>query len=188
MIKLADGLERLHEFRVHPLGFYYLQNDLGDGIVHRLHVWTEQGLNAPDKDRHSHAYDIESKVVIGAIRSEVFDFRETPEGLDVEFLVGYDGTKSTLAATGRRGVLVPVVAFETSATCRYRLEAGVVHRVTVMQRPCVTIFSTRDRGLPIHSYGDGESERPFSRNNVSVEERGAIAVALRQALKDSTAD
>jgi hypothetical protein len=178
---LTEALNRLSEFRVHPLGFHYLQDDFGDGFARRIHVWIECGLDVPEKDCHSHAYDIDSLIVIGTLHSELYHFVEKDGGAEVEFRVGYDAGKSMLTPTGRRGALDPIASFETAAGSRYRLEAGIIHRATVIERPCVTVLRTRHSGVPIFAYGDGGGERPFSRGNVEALERDSIANALKRA-------
>lgn len=63
MKELVEAAERANQFRLHPLGFYFLQDPIGEGRTRRLHVWLPGGPPAPDNDRHQHSFDIESFVV-----------------------------------------------------------------------------------------------------------------------------
>jgi hypothetical protein len=54
-------------------------------------------------------------------------------------------------------------AFDSVAGSSYFLEAGVIHRVIVTERPCVTALKTEERGIPIRSYGTQANELPFDR-------------------------
>lgn len=90
------------------------------------------------------------------MRSELFRFEEEDDGPEKEFAVAYQGQSSTLTPSGRRGRLLPVASFDTVANATYRLEAGVIHRVSVTERPCITLVTTQERHIPILSYGHRE--------------------------------
>ncbi|TJX60093.1 MAG: hypothetical protein E5W21_13350 [Mesorhizobium sp.] len=159
MRELAEAVQRASEFRLHPLGFFYLQDAVGKGRMRRVHIWLPDGPDRPENDRHQHSFDIESVVVAGRMRSELFRFEEgKPDGPEVEYTVTYDGHESILMPTGRRGRLLPIVSFETAAGTSYRLESGVIHRVAVICRPCITVVRTFERHVPIFSYGHEEEE------------------------------
>ncbi len=183
MRELVNAVHRVEEFRLHPLGFFYLQDKVGQDITQRIHVWLPDGTDRLENDRHSHSYDIESLVVIGKMRSELFRFRPTAEGTDLEFVVSYESGKSILRPTGKLGVLDAVVSFETQASARYLLRAGVIHRVTVDEVPCVTVLTTFERGAPIYSYGVANEEQPFLRRAVKQEEIRKIVTTLEIALQ-----
>jgi hypothetical protein len=162
MTDLVEAARRAGEFRLHPLGFFYLQTAAGEGKTFRVHVWLPDGPNRPENDRHQHSFDIESFVAAGRMHSELFQFEEMAGGPDAEYAVTYDGQESILRPSGRRGMLVPIASFETVAGSGYRLEAGVIHRVAVMHRPCISVVRTLERGVPIFSYGH-EDEALFDR-------------------------
>lgn len=175
--ELIEAARRVGEFRLHPLGFFYLQDELGDGLRRRIHVWLPDAGDRPDNDRHQHSFDIESLVVTGKMQSEVYRFRQTEEGSELEFEVVYDTDKSSLRPTGRRGELDTVASFETGAGHRYKLAAGVVHRVIVTEVPCITILTVIERGEPIYSYGFTE-EQPFVRRAPDANEAFRIAAII----------
>ena len=181
--ELAGAARRSGEFRLHPLGFFYLRNDVGQGVTRRVHVWLPNGGDRPENDRHVHSYEIESLVVAGKIRSELFRFRQTAEGADLEFAVSYDVGKSILRPTGKRGVLDAMASFDSAAGARYHIEAGVIHRVTVDAVPCVTVVTTSERGIPIYSYGLGDEKQPFVRRGVKNDESRRIRATLEEMLR-----
>ncbi|MDX2388075.1 hypothetical protein GHK29_04900 [Sinorhizobium medicae] len=162
MKALIAAADRVREFRLHPLVFFYLQDSVGEGRAQRVHVWLPGGPDRPENDRHQHSFDIESLVAAGRMRSELFSFEEEEGGPEVEFAVTYDGKASILSPSGRRGRLLPIASFETITGATYRLEAGVIHRVSVTERPCITLVQTQERHIPIFSYGN-EDEAAFDR-------------------------
>jgi hypothetical protein len=115
------------------------------------------------------------------MRSELFRFVEMPEGDEREFMVVYGKAESTLSPTGRLGKLHMATMFESSAGDSYFLQAGIIHRVGVVERPCVTFLKTVERGAPILSYGKETREAPFDRRQVTSGEREQIATVLRAA-------
>lgn len=96
------------------------------------------------------------------MRSELFRFEEEADGPEAEYAITYDGQESILTPSGKRGRLLPIASFETAADASYRLEAGVIHRVAVIERPCITVVRTFDQRVPIFSYGH-EDEEAFDR-------------------------
>nr|WMC98908.1 hypothetical protein RAR13_09510 [Aminobacter aminovorans] len=162
MKALLEAADRVREFRLHPLGFFYLQVGEGEGRAQRVHVWLPGGPDRPENDRHQHSFDIDSLVVAGRMRSELFSFEEVEGGPEAEFAVAYEGKASILSPSGRKGQLLPIVSFDTVAGATYRLEAGVIHRVAVTERPCITLVQTQERHIPIFSYGH-EDEATFDR-------------------------
>jgi hypothetical protein len=181
MKELIAAAQRVDSFRLHPLGFFYLQDVRGVESAQRVHVWLPNGPEGLVNDLHQHSFDIESLVVTGRMRSELFRFRETTEGGKTEFAVSYEVGKSLVRPTGRRGMLDALASFETIAGARYRLEAGVIHRVIVDVRPCVSVLTTTERGAPIYSYGVAK-EDPFLRRAPQPEEAHSIAAVLHDLL------
>ncbi len=173
MKELAEAAQRASDFRLHPLGFFYLQDAVGQWRTRRVHVWLPGGPDRPENDRHQHSFDIESLVVAGRMRSELFRFEEDTEGPEAEYAVSYDGQESTLTPSGRRGRLLPIASFETAAGASYRLEAGVIHRVVVIARPCVSVVRALERRVPIFSYGQ-EDEEAFDRRLCTRSEAAQI--------------
>lgn len=182
MKALIDAAKRANEFRLHPLGFFYLQDGAAEGRTQRVHIWLPGGPDRPDNDRHQHSFDIESFVVAGRMRSDLFSFEEQTGGPDVEFEITYEGKASILSPSGRKGRLLPIASFETVTGTTYRLEAGVIHLVAVVERPCITLIRTQERGIPIFSYGH-EEEVAFERRLCTESE----AVQIRRQLMDKVA-
>lgn len=182
-MKLANVADRTEEFQLHPLGFFYIQDDADDGVTQRVHVWLPDSPDRPENDRHQHTFDIESLVMAGGMRSELFQFTQTPDGPDHEFAVSYEMQESVLSPTGKCGVLERIATFETKAGAHYRLEAGVIHRVVVTAKPCVTVVTTTEQGIPIYVYGSDEDEQPFERRTANPDEVSKITAVLADLLK-----
>ncbi|MER9074461.1 hypothetical protein NKH80_16850 [Mesorhizobium sp. M0904] len=185
MMDVAAAVARSADFRAHPLGFYYLQESQCDGASHRVHVWLPGRSDSPENDRHQHSFDIHSIVRLGRIRSEMFRFVEMPDGEEREFVVVYGKAESTLSPTGRLGKLEAMTMFDSSTGDSYFLQAGIIHRVGVVERPCVTFLKTVERGAPILSYGRETREPPFDRRPVTPAEQEQIATALQAADKSA---
>ncbi|GLS35241.1 hypothetical protein GCM10010869_08290 [Mesorhizobium tianshanense] len=180
MKELAKAAGRAREFRLHPLGFFYLQDGAGEGRTRRVHIWLPDGPDRPENDRHQHSFGIESLMIAGRMRSELFRFEEEAEGPDVEYAVAYEGQKSILTRSGRRGRLHAIASFEVAARATYKLEAGVIHRVLVTARPCITLVQTLEQRIPIFSYGH-EDEAAFDRRLCT----GSEAERIRRLLLDA---
>jgi hypothetical protein len=181
MIDISAAIARSGEFRAHPLGFYYLQDSRKDGTSYRVHVWLPHGPDRPENDRHQHSFDIHSSIRLGRMRSELFRFVEASDGETMEFLVNYGKAESTLSPTGRSGRLETMAIFESSLGDSYFLAAGTIHRVAVIERPCVTCLRTVERGSPMFSYGRQSGEPPFDRRLVRSVEQDEIAALLKSA-------
>jgi hypothetical protein len=135
---------------------------------------------APDvgNDRHQHSFEIYSNVRMGCMRSEIYRFTEKPDGAEHEFAVRYEKGCSTLTPTGRTGVLEAIAAFESRAGSSYSLNAGIIHRVSVLVRPCITFLTTVERSVPIFSYGNDVEEPAFERRFVNDAETDEIVRLL----------
>ena len=173
------------EFRVHPLGFYYLINCTTVDITRRVHVWLKLAGDRPINDIHNHSYDVESLVALGMLRNDLFHFTENANGMILEFRVSYKAGNSFLQSTGKHGAIETVKTFQTPAGKRYRLRAGLIHRAVVTAGPCVTVLKTLERGYPIHSYGPVCAASPFFRRAVSRAEVERISLVLNEALQSA---
>jgi hypothetical protein len=178
MITPVEAMEQVEDFRVHPLGFFYLRV-AGDGALsRRFHVWLTSGSQPPANDQHSHSFDITSRVLCGVLRNELLAFSETPSGDLSEFAVTYGSSGSALQPTGRRGTLGKIGCFDSFAGSTYFLGAGIVHRTAILERPCITTLTTVERGEPIFSYGTDLSEPPSDRRRVNRDEATEILRVL----------
>lgn len=180
MIELASAINCSAKFRLHPLGFYYLKYRSASSVSRRLHVWLQSDPDHPKNDRHQHSFDIDSTVMTGCVRNELFKFEEAPDGIEREFAVTYEGGRSSLSPTGRVGILGLFAAFDSAVGGSYFLNAGVIHCVTATERPCVTMLTTSEREIPIFAYGNDTSEPPFVRRLVDMYESQQIKELLIQ--------
>ena len=187
MLELAVAITRKREFRIHPLGFYFLRDHSPptERSTNRVHVWLPNGPSRPENDRHIHAFDQESLVLAGTLQNELFQFQESSNGTTTEFRVTYRSFQSKLHPTGRRGHLKLSASFTTSPGFRYQLNAGVVHRAIAIDRPCVSVLTTRHRDIPIFSYGMSVEEQPFMRRVVTDTEASSIGHVLEAILNDN---
>jgi hypothetical protein len=175
------AIEKIEHFRLHLLGFFYLLQSQGNGWSRRVHVWlpeTERTVQNVANDRHQHSFDIHSTVRMGCMRSEIFRFTESPEGSEREFKVTYGNDRSSVSPTGRTGVLEITAFFESNAGSCYFLKAGVIHRVSITVRPCITFLTTEEHGVPIFSYGDDPEEPAFERRLANPAEKDEIVRLL----------
>lgn len=180
MSDLVIAKRRIAEFRIHPLGFFYLQDRKQNGVNHRVHIWLGGGAARPENDRHQHSFDIDSSVVVGRMQSQLFQFRESRDRNIKEYSVQYKAGRSILSPTNRSGFLELLSEFEAVAGTSYYLMAGIIHRVTITERPCVTVLTTKERGVPIFSYGTQQQEQPFERRVVNKEEANKIEALLEK--------
>ena len=184
MLEIAEAINRNQEFRIHPLGFYFLQSLVSDNgcSSRRIHVWLPDAPSPRANDLHTHNYDLRSTVVAGAVRNELYYFREEQKGNIIEYHVSRQSDKSLLYPTGRYGELDFFASFITTANGSYELNAGVIHRAFANELPCVTVVSTKSRKVSMCSYGTTKEERPFVRRLVNHEEASNIACVLEDIL------
>ena len=105
MPDLHSARQRVAEFRLQPLGFYYLHDNQAGGASHRMHISLPGGPDPTENDQHQHKFDMWSQVLWGALRSDVFRFLEEQSGGEIEFEVTYADGHSILMNTGRVGKL-----------------------------------------------------------------------------------
>ncbi len=48
MITPELALTRIRDFRLHPLGFFYLRVEAGEGITSRFHIWPVSEFGVPE--------------------------------------------------------------------------------------------------------------------------------------------
>ena len=55
MKALVEAADRVREFRLHPLGFFYLLDGAGEGQARRVHLWLPGGrtLRTVGPDTHT---------------------------------------------------------------------------------------------------------------------------------------
>ncbi len=169
--------DSIKNFKIHPLGFYYLVLLSGE-VTSRLHVYSPSVDFKMDNQWHTHGFDLNSKIVVGSIQNLIGQFIVDGEKNLQEFAVEYDAEKSILNATGNWGMISKLVEFTTTAEQTYFIKAGTLHRVKNIETPCVTYVETKDQGCKIFSYGS--TEAPFNRRKVNADEALEISNILTQ--------
>jgi hypothetical protein len=178
MPDLHSARQRVAEFRLQPLGFYYLHDTQSGGASHRMHIWLPGGPDPTENDQHQHRFDIWSLVVLGSLRNDVFSFLEGQGDKDLEFEVAYANGHSVLRTTGRTGRLEPICTFETRTGGNYFLKAGIIHRAVALEKPCVTLLTANDQDIKVFAYGKRSTEPPSERRFVNAMEVEQISTLL----------
>jgi hypothetical protein len=163
---LKRALNTVSEFQRHPLGFFYLRTEACTARSVRVHVWVQGEDQLPENAFHTHSYDIYSNVIIGGMSTGIYEFTPHGDGNTFEFQVDYTTGGSKLAPTGRRGSLDQICRFSSISGSSYRLSAGRIHRVTVFEKPCVTVLETVERDKKVFSYGEDLREPEFEREYI----------------------
>lgn len=167
----------IHDFHIHPLGFYYLVLSSGE-VTHRLHVYVGKTDFSAENTWHTHEFDLHSKILAGSIKNHISEFIIYDEGSLTEFSVEYEDGISILNETGRKGKLSEMASFISAAGQEYFIRAGTIHRALSVDNPCVTHVSMRHHGEAIFSYG--AEEAPFVRRKVNKSEALEILEILSQ--------
>jgi hypothetical protein len=186
MINFEDVINKIGEFRLHPLGFLYLIDKNALGLGYRVHVWVKTQDTANQRVEnayHQHSFDMKSTILMGSLKNEIFQFVENPKGGEREFKTIYDDGRSILSPTGRTGFLETITSFESGAGDSYFLRAGVIHRASVTVKPCMTFLETEERNMPILCYGSDMAEQSFERRLVTPSEKHGITSLLKSFKK-----
>lgn len=168
---------QIRNFRVHPLGFYYLVLSSGEA-TRRLHVYGANEDFSAENSWHTHEFDLHSSILVGSIENHIAEFIPDSEGSLTEFSVDYSDGKSILKKTGRLGAISQVASFISMAGQDYFIKAGTIHRAKNIESPSVTHVSMRHHGRKIFSYG--VEETPFVRRQVNATEASEISEILSQ--------
>lgn len=127
--------------RHHPLGFYYAVDSALE-VPLRYHVWpSDWALPASQAggDIHDHIFELNSAILLGALRHEIFDFQLSAAG-DKEILrVRYDGNRAHLLRGNEFGELRRARDEIFREGTAYRLLPGVIHRAEPVTLPVVTL-------------------------------------------------
>lgn len=181
MNQIHKALERISEFQVHPLGFFYLKDQNEFGISQRVHVWHPSAPDSRENSIHQHSYEIVSTVLYGSIKNEIFVFSENESGNDIEYKISYENENSISKPTGRTGILSSVASFETIPFSSYTLTSGTLHRTATNNEICVTSVITTEKNAPILSYGN-KNEEYFARRRCTTGESEAISDILHKTI------
>jgi len=132
------------QIRRQPLGFYrvYLttQNAMQEGIY--LHAWLDQNQfrQGAEPEVHSHIFDMNSTVLIGSLRNEIFTAKPALNGTHYFVKVHYnDG--SPLREVENRMCRIELSHQENvSSGNEYTQKSGLFHRTIVTEYPLVTLM------------------------------------------------
>lgn len=174
MKNIEIAIENIESFKRHPLGFFYWASDKSEIEKQRVHIWLPDQLIEPENNCHQHSFDIESKILMGRMKSTKFKFTERIGGAQKEFKVEYNDTNSALLPTGRSGGLSVISDEEYAAGDQYSLFSGEIHKVSILEKPCVTILTTVERYKPVFAYGEDNEEPTFDRKKVNANEINEI--------------
>lgn len=100
------------------------------------------------KEIHDHVYELNSLVLAGSMQHETFGLTPTKGGRHEMFRVIYTHQGSGLCTTGQMVELQASTQHIYSAGMAYRLEAGVLHRVTPHMLPIATLVLTIRQDAP----------------------------------------
>lgn len=111
---------------LHPLGFHVVKVSSGPDDL-RLHFWKPGGVDQPGYEIHDHIFDLESRVIEGAIRHRLYTAAADPKGPYAVYSVDYSGTESRLAKTDERVLLYQELEEVFTAGDTYSVKAGKLH-------------------------------------------------------------
>jgi hypothetical protein len=151
---IRDLLQQVTEFQTdfikiqaHPLGFFALSWDLGEGKVLRIHIWSKaMRINQnPYWPIHDHIFSFSSLVLFGNIQNKVYGFRDSvrKSRFVQEFTVNYEGGRSVLSPTCKLGELFQIYTAVQPENSYYSLESGVLHRSILRSDFAVTALATQ---------------------------------------------
>jgi hypothetical protein len=132
--RAVEALESGLEWRHHGIGVLQAYISEGEGVEHRLHIWSrsllKSGINASG-DAHDHRFDMISHVLFGVVQNEEWELEESPRGT---------WTTMTLVHARAAGVDRKFHAPMTSTGLRYvrtvcatRIPAGFLYRFPARQ-------------------------------------------------------
>lgn len=129
----------------HPLGFLRLPltnpNRLAEGLY--LHVWPEGGLakQEPASPIHCHVFDLESRVLLGALINLEYQVRINSDGEFRLLEAVYEGQQSARIPThiSANCYLTGERVYEAGQV--YTLPKGTFHETRVLNEPVVTLMS-----------------------------------------------
>lgn len=184
LIKVSDALDRLDEFRVHPLGFWYLKIKISDLFMVRMHVWTEKNRSNSfvENDIHQHSFHLVSRVLLGNIDNRLFNFVPNQAGSEVEYKIQYSGLRTTINPTGRVGYLSKIAQFSSPAGTSYELDAGIPHEITITKHPCVTSVLMEEKSAKTLCYGNDDSEPAGFRRSLTPSETAKLVEVLSNCI------
>jgi hypothetical protein len=117
--------------------------DVGPQLRLRYHIWPE-GWTVPktqlDSEIHDHTFELNSAILLGSIRQEVFEFSPQQRGAYELVRVRYvaDGS-ATLRRDGECGTLHLKETDTFIAGSAYRLPLATIHRAIAVKVPAVTL-------------------------------------------------
>lgn len=162
----------------HPLGFFAFMGPAHQGVALRMHYWPRYAeVLQPGFEIHDHQYDIESRVVSGALEQTTFELAVSEPLSHSVYSVHYDGGKSGLRKTARRVGLFANRIQEFQEGASYKLASGILHRANPrLGSETVTLVLARgaNGGAQVLGPIDGPDHIGFQRQSIGDEESAAL--------------
>lgn len=141
---VARLVERDHQVRwkTHPLGFFHIAEDLGEGAHLRVHVWPRDWAVSDEQvggEIHDHIFNLRSLVFFGSVKNETFEAVGDPNGKFQLLNIEYDPGMSHVSPSGSRVRLKELECCVHSAGEVYGVRPGVFHRSSAEVTPAITL-------------------------------------------------
>lgn len=185
--------EREVHFTRHPVGMLVLKLGRFNSSDLRMHVWRD-GQSEPqhhELEIHSHPWALLSRVLAGAIQSEIFVAHPNPNGSRSVLDVSYESGTSSLHESGER---VELSALGRTAWNRgeiYGLPPGCFHRASVDRKGLtVTLVAATASSshlpaqvlAPMSSQQGHTFEESFERVEIGAHESAALLARIETHL------
>jgi hypothetical protein len=162
----------------HPLGFFAFMGPAHQGVALRMHYWPRYAeVLQSGFEIHDHQYDIESRVISGALEQTIFELAVGEPVSHSVYLVHYDGLKSGLRKTAKHVGLFASRIQESQEGASYKLASGILHRAhPPLGSETVTLVLARgaNGGAQVLGPVDGPDHIGFQRESIGDEESAAL--------------
>lgn len=124
---------------IHPLGFWVVLLKRSDAEEWRFHFWPtgERKTEGMPATIHTHDRLLESRVILGRIRSTLYREADSGQAMRPIYEVAYggdrfvQGTANVLRNTGQLTTVIPIAEQALKVGDRYRVGAQTYHQVVV---------------------------------------------------------
>ncbi len=156
----------------HALGFIHcLLASEASGVTLRLHAW-DSGLSHNQEQEskiHDHRFDVESRVLSGAVMNTIYNFRDAQDGDFKICRVNYSSNSSLLVDSSEFGYIDVSGFSEVRAPSFYGVKKFNLHKTELVGSRALTLVRT--------SSFEGYSPRAvFPRNALLPGERAQVPV------------
>jgi hypothetical protein len=183
-IEQATFKAKFGDVTIHPYGFYIIKTKVESLKQIRLHIWLPNIRRSqnPDWPPHNHNYDLDSIVIKGRLRHNIWDVKEVEVSRSILYQVSYDVGVSKLTKTHLFSSCEKSRTLLYEFNESYHLRRYSYHSVEVANDiAAVTLCIMTNPGNETqHVVGDmrGRDEYHFSRRSVSSEEQRLVAQEL----------